>query len=415
MSAYVTYDDTNMRSVKAGNMRAGLKTIPTAPFFDLPYEEAEAENTLKMAKTVRSRFKQMIVIGIGGSDLGTRAIWQAVGDLEKGVWLDFLSNPDPEDVIRFVGARYKNQWKHTAINVISKSGNTLETLALFSILQRELIGAVGIKKHAEHVFVTTEMTDESPLFRLATEHGYRALEHADVGGRFSVLSNVGLFPAAVAGVDIKKLLAGARAVQNEHRRQGRRHAAARYAALHVAAAREHEQMIDVLMPYAGHLASFAQWYRQLWSESLNKRQGKGFAGLTPLVGVGTIDQHSQIQMFNEGPNDKVVTFLKVERFRTRVVVPALALSSDGSLFLPRKAKNLETVMHAALLGTCGALTKNGRPNGTLTIPKISCETLGALFQFFELATIYAAQLLGVNPYDQPGVEEGKRIARKLLS
>jgi glucose-6-phosphate isomerase len=308
--------------------------------------------------------------------------------------LIFLDNPDPDTVVQTLALPAK-EWKETAVNVISKSGSTLETMAVFMIIRERLIRAVGQTKHAAHVFVTTEKGNK--FEKWSKQQGYETFEFPkNICGRFSVLSVVGLFPVACGGVPIVKLLAGARTINSAE--------AAKYAGLQYLSFWLGRQ-INVLMPYSDRLATFTDWFCQLWAESLGK---KGL-GPTPVAALGTIDQHSQIQLYNEGPDNKTIAFIKVEKFRARLRVPK---GLPGLKYA--EGKTLTQIMSAELKGTIGALSRNKRPNATITIKNISPETLGALFQFFMTATAYAGEFFGVNAYKQPGVEEGKRLARRVL-
>jgi len=378
--------------LKADRRLKELRVSKREGFFDLPFDTAGLKAIEQKAKEVQKKFKRLIVIGIGGSDLGARAIWQAIPG--KKMELVFLSNPDPDTVSTVLNLSAK-EWKKTAINIVSKSGSTLETMVNFMITRDRLIRAVGIKKHCAHIFVTTDKGSKLDVW--SKKQSYEVLEHPkNVGGRFAVLSTVGLFPAACGGVLVAKLLAGARAVETLD--------AAKFAGLQYLSFQTGKH-INVLMPYCDHLAYFANWYRQLWAESL----GKKTTGPTPIAALGTIDQHSQIQLYNEGPNNKTITFIKVEKFGARVKVPR---GMPGLEYVA--GKNLATIINAEIHGTIGALTKNKRPNATISIRSVSPEALGALFQFFMIATAYAGEFFGVNAYNQPGVEEGKRLARGLL-
>jgi glucose-6-phosphate isomerase len=374
-----------------------------------PDDRATLALVKRQSAKVRVRFDRMIVIGIGGSDLAARTLWQALGNPKKGIQLEFLSSPDPEMLAAFA-AKPKSWWKRTAVNVVSKSGTTLETLTIAAHVISNLKKAVG-KTHAGHVFVVTE-ENEGPLHSVAKQEGYAILAHPkDVGGRFSALSVVGLFPAACAGIRVEGLLSGARGVMRAWNQAGARHSAATFAAHHVIGYARGLKT-HVLMPYADSLANFGLWYRQIWAESLGKRKGSSFVGPTPACGTGPVDQHSQIQLYNEGPADKIVTFLEIENFRSAQKVP------NPWPRVPETARlaklDFGGIMRAELEGTSRALTAHGRPNGRLVIPKISEESVGALFQFYMLATATAAELLGIDAFDQPGVEEGKKQTKAIL-
>ena len=403
----IKFDSTNLLIGISKKDLAGLKnkikqadqvieklfTSEEQGFFTLPFDNVGLKFIEARAKAVQNKFKRLIVIGIGGSDLGARAIWHALPG--KKMELVFLSNPDPDTVSEVLKLSTK-EWKKTAINVVSKSGTTMETLVNFMVVRERLIKAVGKTEHVKHVFVTTEI--DSPLSDWSQKQGYEVLPHPkNVGGRFSVLSIVGLFPVACGGVDIKRLLQGAANFDYS--------VAAQFATLQYLNFKK-GRTINVLMPYSDRLNRLPFWFRQLWAESL----GKDGTGPTPIAALGAVDQHSEIQLYNDGPNNKTITFIKVEKNSATIKVP------KGLPDLEYAAgKDFSQILHAELHGTAAALTKNQRPNAVISIPSISPEALGSLFQFFMVATAYAGELFGVNAYNQPGVEAGKQLIRKELN
>ena len=395
------------RLLAAHAQLAALQRDKTQGFFDLPYEHKTVTLVSAMAKKARE-FDLLLVIGIGGSDLAARTILQALKPEQGGMAVKFLSAPDPEAVAPFLEDR--DLLKRTAVNVVSKSRSTLETLSVFFAVREALVKAVGVEAHRAHVFVTTDPSD-GPLHKLAQEEGYSILPHPlNVGGRFAALSVVGLFPAACAGIDPGALLAGAAEVEDERRKKGVASDPVTFAALHYLAMTERNQNIHVVMPYASRLSSFASWYRQLWAESLGKKKGSRNVGPTPVASVGPVDQHSQIQLYNEGPNDKTITFVETDAFRGSAKVPSDIPDSLAYM----QGLDFADIMHAERRGTANSLARHHRPNGTLHIPEITPESLGALFQFFMTATAYMGELMGVNAFDQPGVEAGKQETRAIL-
>jgi len=418
---YLSYDSRNMllkstqinkiesRLKKADLKLSKLKNQKEQGFFDLPYDSKKLKTIEILAKETRKTFENLVVIGIGGSELGSKTIIKAL-DSGKGMKVTFLSNPDPDTITETIA---RINWKKTAVNVISKSGKTLETMSIFMTIRCILIKAVGKKKHAQHIIVTTDLTN-SVLCTLAKKENYQILPHPlNVGGRFSVLSIVGLFPAACAGIDIRGLAKGAKTIETARKKLGTKCEPAKFAALHYLHLTKYNRPIHVLMPYSDRLSDLSMWYRQIWAESLGKKKGKTFVGPTPIAALGTIDQHSQIQLYNNGPIDKVITFIEVKKFKTKISVPKIWTQIDGIKYIG--GLDFETIIHAEREGTAKALTNNKRPNGTLHIPRISPETIGALFMFYELATAYVGELMGINAFDQPGVEEGKLATQKLLS
>lgn len=418
--SFLSYDDNHMlvsakdrASVRRGLIAAhkrleAVRIREEQGFFELPFDAAGVRAVEKLAKRLQEKFDRLIVVGIGGSDLGARTIWHALG--EKKMSLEFVSNPDPETLYHVLAA---TDWSRTAINVISKSGTTLETMAIFMTLRDALIKAVGETAHAAHVVATTDPSDASTLYQIAKDEGYAILPHPlNVGGRFSVLSAVGLLPAAASGVNVRRLLAGAADVEAERRMHAEESVPARLAANQFLSMTKHGRDIHVLMPYADLLHEFGFWYRQLWAESLGKVRDGESVGPTPIAAFGAIDQHSQIQLYNEGPDNKTVTFIEVESFRRSLRVPKVWGDKQGIGYVG--GLSFSDILHAERAGTEHALASNGRPSATISIPKISEESLGALFMLYETATAYMGELLGVNAFDQPGVEAGKKEARKIL-
>lgn len=383
-------------------------------FFRIPSMSSELREALRLAVDLRREFRRLIVVGIGGSDLGTRAVLRALGP-SKGMAISFIgANTDPEEIAELL----KNvDWRHTAINVISKSGDTMEPLATFLLLRQRLIKSVGRKQHVRHVVISTD-AERGALRQVVRQEGYRSLATpSDVGGRFSALTPTGLFPLACAGLPVRRLLVGAAAVLSDLRELP----AAEQPALLLAAFHHHAYVrrgcvMSVLMPYAEALRGLGDWYRQLWAESLGKRVDRSgrvtHQGLTPIVALGATDQHSQTQLYNEGPNDKLTTFVAVRRFRDDFTVPKSYADIDGLSYLGghRFSKLIDVERQA----TAWALTSAGRPNGTLHLRAVDPESVGAFMFTWQVATVALAELMNVDAYDQPGVEAGKLAMFALL-
>ncbi len=414
------------RLKKADQKLEALRTSKQQGFMDLPYDFKTVRLIEKEAERIKRNFDNLIVIGIGGSDLGTRAINRALVPLNqydisckngkpipkknKGVRLYFAGgNTDPCTLNELLE---ELDLKRTAINIVSKSGSTIEPMSAFLIIREALIKNVGKKAHTEHIVATTDLAGGA-LYKIAKNEGYRVLPHPpNVGGRFAVLSTVGLFPAACAGIPVKKMLAGARSIENERREKGYKSSAAQFAALHYLGYKKGRK-IHILMPYSDALREFALWYRQLWAESLGKKKGRQSIGPTPIAALGATDQHSQLQLYNEGPADKIVTFIRVGRFRSDVKVPKAFRQIDQIKYF--QGKLLSQILDAEYKGTAEALTKHQTANGTINLTKISSESLGALFMFYELACAYLGELFGIDTYNQPGVELGKKETKRILS
>jgi len=340
---------------------------------------------------------------------------QALKKDGKGMDVRFIgANTDPDEIAALLAGI---DWKRTAVNIVSKSGNTIEPMSTFLVLQDRLIKAVGKKAHARHVIATTDR-ESGTLRRIADKEGYRTLPVPDgIGGRFSALTPVGLFPAACAGIDVKRLVGGAdAALRRALDTPAAKNHPLRFAALQYDGYMKRMKFLTVLMPYAAGLQAFGDWFRQLWAESLGKkhtRKGKVRPqGLTPIAALGATDQHSQIQLYNEGLNDKIITFIEVERFAAELRVPGPYPKDEGVAYM--KGIRFSDIIHAERMATAHSLAQNGRPNATITVPKVDEASVGALMMFFMVATAAMGELMDVDAYDQPGVEAGKKAMYALL-
>lgn len=381
----------------------------TLGFRRLPKGQADVvEDIIRTAKDIRARFKNFVVLGIGGSALGPIAVSHALSyGRDEGVRLFVEDNIDPESMKRLLGM----DMKETMFNVISKSGKTSETMAQFMAVADKL-QKQGLKLR-DHVIATTD-AEKGNLVMIARKEGLKTFViPGDVGGRFSEMTPVGLLAAAVCGIDIKAMLEGA-AYMDEMCAAGKNPASV-FAALHVLGMKKGYN-ISVMMPYADSLKYMSDWYAQLWAESLGKKYAVAgsevFTGQTPVKALGVTDQHSQIQLYTEGPFDKIVTFLKVKDFRCETSIPAAFDYVDDIAFLG--GKTFGQLLEAERSATEYALLKAGRPSLTITLEQVNEFTIGALLQFFETATAYAGEMLGINAFDQPGVEEGKLATFALM-
>jgi glucose-6-phosphate isomerase len=387
-------------------------------FIDLPKETAEAKRIMAWARKMRGSFDTLVVLGIGGSALGNIAVqnalrtpyWNQLERKDRKGWLRLyvLDNVDPRwtaDLLQILDL------KKTLFNVISKSGTTAEILSNYFIFRKAVEKAVGPKKASKHFVITTD-AKKGYLRELATREKMESFVVPDnVGGRFSVLTPVGLVSAALTGVDIVKLLEGARAMSE--RCQGSLHdnPAALYAAVQYLYYQKGVKL-SVLMPYSQNYFRVADWYRQLWAESLGKkldRSGKiVHHGPTPINALGVTDQHSQAQLYMEGPYDKIISFISVENFRRQAPIPSV----DKSHYL--SGHSLNELLRAEEQGTRAALTKAQKPNLRISVSDVSEESLGELFFFFEMAVAYMGELLNINAFDQPGVELAKVYTYALM-
>ena len=366
---------------------------------DLPAIEAAAAR-------LRAACDEVLLLGTGGSSLGARTL-QALAGPEATPRLKVLENVDPVTVERLLAGLDLGR---LGLVVVSKSGSTPETLSQFLILLAAMEAALGRAALAERIVVVTEPKD-SPLARLARDRGLACLDHdPDLGGRYAVLSVVGALPAMLLGLDVGRLRAGARAALDAtlDAAEPAQAPPALGAAVAVGLAERRRLPMSVLLAYCDRLDPFVLWYRQLWAESL----GKDGKGTTPVRALGTVDQHSQLQLYLAGPADKFYTLLTVEAAGQGPEIPA-TLAGDPALgYLA--GRRLGDLFAAAGRATGETLVAEGRPLRRIHLPRLDEESLGALMMHFMLETIVAADLLGVDPFDQPAVEAGKRLTRKYL-
>jgi glucose-6-phosphate isomerase len=387
-------------------------------FYGLGDQPQAVQTIRRFAEGVGQAFDHILVLGIGGSALGAKALlnalrrpgWNELDDEGRDFFprLTVLDNVDPTSVAE---ALRRIDPRRVLVNVISKSGGTAETMAQYLVVRSWLEEALGAAATRHLVFTTDPV--RGALREIAQRDGIAALEvPPEVGGRFSVLSPVGLLPAALVGIDIEALLQGARnALARAEQDDLSKNPAALYAALHWAADTTLGARIHVLMPYTDRLREFAEWYRQLWAESLGKardRRGQTVqVGPTPVGAVGATDQHSQVQLFMEGPYDKVITFMAVDRFAEDVTIPAGESLPADLAYLA--GHTLGGLLGAEYQATASALARMGRMNCSIHLPELSAATIGEAIMFFQLATGYAGVWYGVDPFDQPGVELGKKL------
>jgi glucose-6-phosphate isomerase len=387
-------------------------------FYGLGDQAPAVQQIRRFAEGVGQAFDHVLVLGIGGSALGMKALlnalkrpsWNELDDEGREFFprLTVLDNVDPTSVAE---ALRRMDPRRALVNVISKSGGTAETMAQYLVVRQWLEQAIG-SAATRHLVFTTD-PKKGALRDIAEREGIAALEvPPQIGGRFSVLSPVGLLPAALVGIDIEGLLAGARqALVRAEQDDLLRNPAALWAALHWAADATMGARIHVLMPYTDRLREFGEWFRQLWAESLGKakdRRGQPVhVGPTPLGAVGPTDQHSQVQLFMEGPYDKVVTFIALDRFPEDVTIPSREGLPPDLAYLA--GHSLAELLQAEYQATAAALSRMGRMNCSLHLPELTAAALGEAIMFFQLATGYAGVWYGIDPFDQPGVELGKQL------
>ena len=393
-------------------------------FLELPYDSDGLGQAEGLADRLEGHFDNLVIIGIGGSALGAKTLrdallgplWNERSNEERDgrPRIYILDNVDPGAVLDAVEPL---DLRRTLFNVVSKSGSTAETMALYLVIEGLLIEQVGPEKVREHFVFTTD-PENGALRSIAEAEGVNNLPiPRNVGGRFSVLSAVGLFPAALSGVDAAELLAGA-ARADEYCRTPllRENPAGLMATLLHTAHSESGACIHVMMPYSERLRSFSFWFQQLWAESLGKALDRSgnlvHTGPTPLPAVGVTDQHAQLQLFIEGPLDKVIIFLALTGARRDLEIGTHRASLSSVAYLG--GHTLGELMDAERQATTEALRRCGRPNMTFEIERLDASTLGELFMLMFLATVYAGALYDVNPLDQPGVELGKDLTYGLM-
>jgi glucose-6-phosphate isomerase len=359
------------------------------------------------------RFDTMVVLGIGGSALGNRALYSALRT-ERGLprRLFVYDNVDPVFLHEILA---QIDLDATIFNIITKSGTTAETMAGYMILA-DLIRRKYPSDYTRRIVITTDR-EKGFLRQVVSQEGYPSFVVPDnVGGRFSVLSDVGLVSSAFAGMDIARLLEGAAAMRERCSALDTwSNPAYLNGLLHYLYMREGKN-ISVMMPYSNSLYDLADWYRQLWAESLGKRHDlKGrevLVGQTPVKALGTTDQHSQVQLYTEGPHDKVFTFLSVEHFNHDYSIPNLHPDRPEVSYLG--GRKLSELLNAERLATEIALTKAHRPNANIIFPQLDEYHLGEFIMMYEIQTVFTGKLLHINPLDQPGVEAGKIATYALM-
>ena len=380
-------------------------------FGDLPFDEKALKAVLDFA---RSRaLPNVLLLGIGGSALGPAALDAALNHPKSGRRLVVLDNIDPDfirDCLDSLPAR------ETIINVIAKSGMTAETMATFAVVRQWMNEALGEAKARERFVVTTDPV-KGDLLGIARQENYQTFViPPNVGRRFSVLTPVGTLPAALMGFDVEALMHGARTAATQSRKAFYENPALVAAFIQFVLERERTKRILVLFPYSQALWKFAFWFKQLWGESLGKkldRRGQEvYYGQTPTAALGVTDQHSQLQLFLEGPNDKAFLFWDVKEFRNSVPIEHPFSKFDSLDYLEHKS--MADLFRAEKQATEIALTDAGRPNATIRVDRVDAEALGQLLVFSQYFTAYAGEFYDIDAFDQPGVEYGKKLTFAMM-
>ncbi|RED48524.1 glucose-6-phosphate isomerase [Aestuariispira insulae] len=409
-------DENALAGLLAG-LRLGLEGIAEAyeagslPMLQLPERRQDLKLLEPVAEHYRENFTDVLILGTGGSSLGSKALHDMArpkgGANRKGPNLHIVTNVDP---FSFDALIHRLDCKNTGVVVISKSGSTTETMMQFIAILPHFREALGEAALAKHFTLITEPTD-NPLRRLGARFGLPVLDHdPKVGGRYSVLSLVGMLPTMIAGLNPEGVREGAEAVLRRTLSavNPEDSAPALGAAVNVGLNRHNDVSASVMLAYSDRLGSLARWYRQLWAESL----GKEGHGTTPVYAMGPVDQHSQLQLWLDGPKDKIFTVLggPVAKGSDPIDVD---LASDPKLDF-MVGRTMGDLMDASRRATAETLAKNGRPVRLITLDEISEVSMGALMMHFMLETILAANLLNVDPFDQPAVEQGKVLIRQYM-
>lgn len=387
-------------------------------FYHVIDDTETVREVLAYAKEQKGKFDHVVVLGIGGSSLGTICLQQSLGHLyehekknRNRPTLHVLDNIDPiliqevQDVIHL---------EKTLFVVVSKSGTTPEILSQFMYFKKRLEAKkLSVTKHM--VFVTDPK--EGFLVDIANTEGVTTFSiPPNVGGRFSVLTPVGLLPAALIGLDIKKLLKGAQDMRDQFvSDKAGTNLPFKLASVQYLMGKKGKHM-HVMIPYAQKLIRFSDWYRQLLAESIGKEvdnSGRRVnVGLTPINALGATDQHSQSQLYNEGPNDKLFMFIHATKLATKTTIPALYPKDDRTTFM--KGASFNALIDVEREATTKSYTQKDRPNLTIQIDAVDAYHLGQLFMLFEGATAFLGEFYNINAFNQPGVELAKILTKKYL-
>lgn len=380
-------------------------------FLDLGQQPENLQKIKEFSQSVEGKYTDIVILGIGGSMLGPVTILDTLNrrPRENRPVVHCLDNIDP---VLMAEITDKINLQKTLFLVQTKSGATPETLAQYFYF-RDLIEQNSFEVKEHFVFVTDPM--DGYLRSVANSENIPSFEIPNnVGGRFSVLTPVGLLVAALVGLDINKMLIGA---QNSKETffNGIDKSAFKLAVSQFILNLKGKN-ITILMPYSSQLKTITTWYTQLLSESIGKKLDLNgneiFSGITPVPALGATDQHSQLQLFQEGPNDKLILFLEVEKFDVAVKIPKLYTDQDNLNYLDNKSFN--DLIQAELQGTKYSLTEANRPNISIKIDRVNEYSLGELFMFFEISVAFLGEISNINTFDQPGVERSKILAKQLL-
>lgn len=393
-------------------------------WLNLGYDQKLLDELNAYAQSVKGRFSDMVILGIGGSSLGGYAMlrallhpyWNQLSDVQRNGFprYYFVENVDSDQINPLMEMLDPQR---TLFVVISKSGTTAETMSAFMIAKDWLEQKLPADQAKQHIVAITD-AQKGVLRPVANQLQYQTFEVPDdVGGRFSVFCAVGLLPAVLCGVSLSEIQKGIQDLDKVLQNPDLQKNPAAQGALLQYLLYEQGKPISVFMPYSYRLAFVSDWYVQLWAESLGKKhdlQGNVVhVGPTPVRAVGVTDQHSQVQLFNEGPFDKVFTFVSVGKPAQDIQIPANQFSDVEDLnYL--NGKPMSQLMQAEFESTRASITNNQRPNMTLTLPQVDAYHVAQLLYLLEVQTAIAGALMGIDPFEQPGVELAKKYTYALM-
>ncbi len=396
----IKYINTNFNNIKNTKLydKKILDIIANLPALNIINNNKLLNDTIKIIKQFELNKKKFVLLGTGGSNLGARALHNFNNN--KKVNIEFYDNIDP---VTFEKSFEDIDFSSTGFIVVSKSGSTPETLAQFSSLYQIALQRNYLDKFLSNTLVITEFKN-SPLYKISKDKKCLLLEHDNkIGGRYSIFSNVGIVPAILSGINISELYNGAAEIYNNIEK---------YSALNLSkylCMQENQKYSsNVLMTYSDNLYFFGKWYLQLWAESI----GKNKKGITAIHSIGTTDQHSQLQLYLDGPNDKFFTFITTDHSKKGLVINnEIFENTDVNYF---KNKRMGDLMEAEQRATIETFKLNKFSYREITIPKINEKNLGKLLTLSIIETISSCIYLDVNPFDQPAVEQGKILTREFL-
>jgi len=388
------FESLNTLKNKKNNQIIGFMNAP----------DRDTSKIIETANWINNHYETLLVLGIGGSSLGGKTIISSLTDNNIKTKVLIVDNIDPD---YFYEILESIDLSKTIFNVISKSGSTAETMSQFLIIFDLLSKKLGKSKAIEQIIFTTD-PKSGALRTLCNEMGFKSLEiPSNIGGRFSVLTEVGLLPAATAGINIKEMLNGAQEIVEKGLASSLENPVLKYTMLkYIYYLKGFNN--TVIMPYSSKLAQLSNWFVQLWAESL----GKMGIGQTPIPAVGASDQHSQLQLFMSGPKNKFITFIGIENVKNDIIIPSFVKEIDAFSYLSKHSLN--KLLRSEMLSTEKALCENGVPSVRFELDKLSPYNLGALFMFFEMAVALTGEVFGIDAFNQPGVELSKVYTYQMM-